>query len=293
MSIPPLLESEFFSCDDAIKELNVESVLHSNPFLSTEPVQDPLTYNPHVPTIRNFVDYCNSGTLAASLDHSNPVLMATFCNTSRPNDGQSQNTLPGAIPADNIKHKMIEKQRRKDMNALLSTLKSLIPDENLRGKRSVSDQMQEAVNYVNHLRQKVEDLQKEREKLKPNSDKNAEVSFQGVRLSCNEKFCLETPVIGGYAGEFPNVKIKSTDSAVQVWMNTFEYQIVYSDLLMSLEDCGLEVVCADSSTINNRVYHTIHAKVFDLNSFNIDTLYENLWNLIRTRPQTRPGFTVR
>jgi len=128
MSVPScLVDSIFLSCD-VIREFDVESVLSSNPFLSTEAVEDPPPYNTHDASICNFVDSCNSGTLAGHPGLSNPVLMATFCNSSRPNDGQSQ----GAVPADKRKHKMIERKRRKDMNALMSILRSLLPDESLR-----------------------------------------------------------------------------------------------------------------------------------------------------------------
>jgi len=261
-----------------MRKFGVESVSSSNPFLSTQPVEDPPTSDTHHASICNFVDSCNSGTLAGHPGLSNPVLMATFCNSSRPNDGQSQ----GAVPADKRKHKMIERKRRKDMNALMSILRSLLPDESLRGKRAVSDQVQETVNYVHHLQRKVEDLSIERDKLKAKSDNNAKVSFQGVRLSSDDKFCIKALPIGGSNREFPTVKIKCMGSAYQVWTNTFEHQIVYSDLLMTLEDGGLEVVCAASSAINNRVYRTIHTKVSDLNIFNIDTLYPKLWHLVRT-----------
>jgi len=114
---------------------------------------------------------------------------------------------------------------------------------------------------VSYLQQKVEDLSTEREKMKANSDKNAEVSFEGLRLSCNDKVCIRAPPTEESDRELPIVKIKSKGSAVQVWTNTFEHQIVYSDILMALEDGGLEVVCAASSAVNNRVYHTIHTKV--------------------------------
>ena len=121
MSIPSWLDSEFLSINNAIKSL--DGVLSSNPFLSIQPVEAPLVYNTH----HSSVSSCNSGTLSGHPCHSNPVLMATFCNSNNPNDGQSQ----GVVPDEKKKHKMIERQRRKDMNALLSILRSLIPAENL------------------------------------------------------------------------------------------------------------------------------------------------------------------
>eukprot|EP00253_Pinus_taeda_P016118 PITA_16118 len=152
----------------------------------------------------------------------------------------------------------------------------------MQGKRSVAHQVQEYVNYIHHLQQKVEDLRKEREKMKDDSGKNPNLSFQALPFSGNEKFCIKAPVIGEPDQGFPSINIKSMGSAVQVWTNTFAHQIVYSDLLMALEDGGLEVVCAASSTMSNRSYHTIHTKVSDLNIFNVDTLYLKLWRLIRT-----------
>eukprot|EP00253_Pinus_taeda_P017551 PITA_17551 len=263
MSIPSCLDSQFLSCSDVIENFKGRSVLSSNPFLLTQPVEYPPTHDTDHPSICNFVDVCNSATPAGH---------------SRRNHTQSQ----GSYPSDKREHKMTERQRRKDMNALMSILRFLLPEENLQGKRAASDQVQEAVKYVQHLQRKVEDLSTERDKMKANSDDIEENSLKNVRLSCKDKFCSNDASIGGSDEVFPTVKIKSIGSDYQVLTKTFEHQIVYSDLLMALDDGGLEVVCAASSTVNSRVYHTIYAKVSDLNIFNIDNLYQKLWHLIRT-----------
>jgi len=138
------------------------------------------------------------------------------------------------------------------------------------------------MNYVRHLQQKIEDLLTQRERVKHNSDQNTKASLEAVRLPCDENLIYtKAPPIEGSDREFPKVKIKSMGSAVQVWTNTFEHQIAYSDLLRALEEGGLEIVGAASSAINNRVYHTIHSKVSDLNTIKIDTLYQKLWDLIK------------
>jgi len=272
MSIPSSLHSPFLSCNEVVNNFDFESVSSNfNPFVSTE---DPFlsSYNSyHDVNIFNFVHSCNSGSPAGL---SNPALMPTFCNSRTPTDGQSWNRLPGAASAEKKNHKMIEKQRRKEMKALFSALKSLLPDENLRGKRTVSDQVLEAVNYVRHLQRKVQYLSAEREKMKANCDQNAKVAM--------EKFVNKTPPFEESDRECPALKINSGSSGVQIWTNSLEDEIVYSDILVELEGGGLEVVSAASSTINNRVYHTIHAKVLDLNKFNVDTLYHKLRHLIRT-----------
>jgi len=250
MSIPSWLHSPFFSYNDVTNAFDVESVSsNSNPFL---PTQDPFlsSYNTNHQAHRfNLFDSSNSET-PASL--SSPRLMQTFCNSSPPTDGQFCNRLPGSVTADKRNHKMIERQRRKEMKVLFSRLISLLPEENLRGKRTVSEQVLEAENYVCHLQQKIEDLSAQREKMKVNSGQNEKVSL--------EKFCNKTQAFGGSDRQYPAVKINSVGSGVQIWTNTLEHEIVYSDIILALEEGGLEVVTAASSAINSRAYHTIHAK---------------------------------
>lgn len=117
------------------------------------------------------------------------------------------------------------------------------------------------MNYIRHMQHKVEELSTEREKLRANSDKNAKASLKAVKLFSDEKVCCKALPVECSDRELPAVKIKSMGSVVQVCTNTFLQQIVYSDLLLALEEGGLEVVCAASSAINNKVYHTIHTKV--------------------------------
>lgn len=278
------LHPESLSFDDVIGKFHVESLSSSiNPFLSPQPqlVEVPPAYDTHHSSMCNLVSSCNSETLASSA-LSNPPLMVTFCDSSPPNDDQLWSRSPRSAPVDKRYRKLIERQRRKDMNALFAMLRSLLPHEHLRGKRAVSDQVQAAVNYIRHLQHKVEELSTEREKLRANSDKNAKVALEAARLSSSEKVCNKAPAIEGSDQELPVVKIKSMGSVVQVCTNTFVHQIVYSQLLLALEESGLEVLCAASSAIDNKVYHTIHTKVSDLETFRIDTLEKRLWNLIRT-----------
>lgn len=272
MSIPPALHSPVFYYSDAARTLHIESVSGtSKPFV---PTQEPLL------SIYNTDDHVHRFSLFDSYDSetldrlSNPQ-MQTFCNSSSPTDGQSWNGLRSSVTTDKRNHKMIERQRRKEMKVLFSQLRSVLPEENLRGKRTVSEQVLEAVNYVSHLQRKIEDLSAQRERMKVNFDQNAKVSFQ--------KYCNKTLQFVGSDGECPAVKINPAGSGVQILTYALEHEIAYSDILLRLEQCGLEVVNAASSAINNKVYHTIHTKVLDLNTFNIHTLYQKLWHLISTQ----------
>jgi len=270
MSIP----SPFFSYNDVANKFDVGSVSSNpNPCI---PAQDPFpsSYNiDHFAHRFNLFGTYDSETLETLAGFSNP-LMQTFCNSSSPTDSLCWNRLAGSVTEDKRNHKMIERQRRKEMKVLFSQLGSLLPEHNLRGKRTAAEQVLQTVNYVCHLQRKVKELSAQREKMKVNSDHNPKVSF--------EKFCNKTVSFGGSDREYPAVKINSVGSGVQIWTNILERDIVYSDILLALEEDGLEVVSAASSAINNRVYHTIHAKVLDLNTFNMHTLYQKLWHLIST-----------
>lgn len=60
--------------------------------------------------------------------------------------------------------------------------------------------------------------------------------------------------------------MNSLGLGVQIWTYALENEIAYSDISFALEQCELEVVNASSFAINNKVYHTIHAKVVGANS---------------------------
>lgn len=124
MSIP----SPFFSYNDVAK-FDVGSVSSNpNPCI---PAQDPFpsSYNiDHFAHGFNLFGTHDSETLAG---FSNP-LMQTFCNSSSPTDSLCWNRLAGSVTEDKRNHKMIERQRRKEMKVLFSQLRSLLPEHNLR-----------------------------------------------------------------------------------------------------------------------------------------------------------------
>ncbi|XP_057874174.2 transcription factor bHLH118-like [Cryptomeria japonica] len=188
-----------------------------------------------------------------------------FGNPSSCNVGK----MAGSEPNKQITHKLVERQRRKDMKSLYSELRSLLPEESIRGNRSVTDQLAEAANYVHYLQQQIKDLSEERDRTKTPA-----VFLKGVEISKPLEFQESDE-------GFPSIKIKSFGSAAfQVYINSIQNQIDLSDVLLVLEECRVEVVSAASSVNNGKVFHTIHAKVADHSITNVETLYVKLQQLI-------------
>eukprot|EP00253_Pinus_taeda_P006569 PITA_06569 len=284
MSIPSGFRPTFLSCNDGLNmSVDVtEGVSRSGLLQSTEPLEDPPSYNNHHSQSSNFISSCIFETPINYQDHShNPCLMRAFCNSGFAIHGPYRDTLPHTAPTDKKwNHRLIEKQRRKEMKTLFSRLRALLPEESIRGKRAESDQVLGAVNYIRHLQQKIEDLSRKRDSMKSSLGRKGKLPFVGIQSSSKHNFCRKHLRFQDSDGKFTSMKINFSHSSVEVSVNAFQHQIVYSDLLMVLEECGLEVVNATSSVINNAVFHTIHSKVTDVDYFNMDDLSDTLRHLI-------------
>lgn len=119
----------------------------------------------------------------------------------------------------------------------------------LQGKRSVSDHIGEAANYIKDLEEKTQKLQIKRDKLRNEANYS---SLVGAGIECsnhsNMVKCVRfSPFLGG-------LEI-SIDSGSE------ESSLPLSLLLEILIQEGCNVVSCVSSQVNGRLYHSIKTEV--------------------------------
>ncbi|PPD94246.1 hypothetical protein GOBAR_DD08722 [Gossypium barbadense] len=194
---------------------------------------------------------------------SNPIIS----NPTVKNRGRKICHMEGGAGSDKYKkqklHREIERQRRQDMASLYASLRSLLPGEYIKGKRSMSDHMNEAVNYIKHLEKKVKDLDAKRHELKRVSD----LASVGSRTKpaaasiSNHCFIIRPCLIG---------------IEIMFRCGVEDQDLSLSRVLAVLVDEGLRVVSCFSTKSEEFLFHTIQTEVNDPTSVNISRLQQKL-----------------
>ncbi|PON64068.1 Basic helix-loop-helix transcription factor [Trema orientale] len=179
-----------------------------------------------------------------------------------------------------IIHREIERQRRQEMSALYSSLRSLIPLQYLKGKRSISDQMHEAAKYIKDLQRKNQELSTKRDNLRRLSNSSSSAS------SCN------TDIIGSdQNSKRHNKNLEPTNiimrhckaGSVEVLVNTaFREGLSLARVVGVLTGEGFNVVRCISAKVNGRYLHTIESEAVsgEIKSMDLPELEKKLKNLI-------------
>ncbi|GAA0176402.1 basic helix-loop-helix transcription factor [Lithospermum erythrorhizon] len=135
-----------------------------------------------------------------------------------------------------------EKKRREEMVGNYASLRSLLPLEYIKGKRSASDHILQSVGYIKELQTTIQKLTKKRDEVKqilPYKGKESDVGY-------NQS----------------NVTIQPSMAGVDVLINTsIEGGVKLSKVLNILIIKGLSIISCNSVQVNGRLLHNIQTEV--------------------------------
>ncbi|OIT03182.1 PREDICTED: transcription factor bHLH120-like [Nicotiana attenuata] len=245
---------------DQFDYAQVEHLLH---LLSSSPppLPPPLTTNSSVPLQTQSCNLVNTPV---------PKRKAAIANID-------QDTGKGKPPKEkeNTEKKVVrrdvERQRRRDMARLYQRLRLLIPSKYLMGKRSISDHLEEIVDYIKDMRKNIEELESKRERLKEmrnicSSDHNSHLDAPSSSMKIDDNQ--------------DRIIVKKCEQGVEISViSNLGGGLALSKVLRVLMEERLLVISCVSSKINQRSLHIIQSEVNSRGDIDLGRLQFKLMSL--------------
>ncbi|XP_031737224.1 transcription factor bHLH162 isoform X3 [Cucumis sativus] len=163
-------------------------------------------------------------------------------------------------PTPQSNRKFVERNRRKEMKALFSTLNSLLPNQtSMEAPRTVPDQLEDATNYIKELQKNIKKLKEKKEKLM-GMEEDEEAEGRRRRRGYEDETKPKLSV---------HVKAHQIGSSVEVFLTTgSDYHFNLQQVLRLLQDNGAEILNVNQSMFTDRVFHKITAQLLNDVSYN-------------------------
>ncbi|KAJ0235146.1 Transcription factor bHLH101 [Hirschfeldia incana] len=185
--------------------------------------------------------------------HTNPAQINDSSNNNNNNNNNSNNDQKEDLEKK-LNHNASERDRRRKLNALYSSLRALLPDQ--KRKLSIPNTVAGVVKYIPEQKQELERLSRRKEELMTRiSNKTATLTHQQEQL----RHGAMMDSIDSSPQKISANWITDTEIAVQI--ATWKWASI-SDMLLNLEENGLNVISVSSSVSSTaRIFYTLHLQM--------------------------------
>ncbi|KAJ8770325.1 hypothetical protein K2173_014935 [Erythroxylum novogranatense] len=178
-----------------------------------------------------------------------------------------------------LNHNASERDRRRKINNLYSSLRSLLPPDQTK-KLSIPATVSRVLKYIPELQQQVEKLvQKKQELLKTKSKQDDMIINQAnQRTRTHQRFSIAVSVN----------RVNNTEFIIQISTSKI-HQTPLSQILLSLHEEGLFLMNSSSfKSSNDRVFHNLHLQVKGTVNIECEALRQKLLSLYEERESMFP-----
>ncbi|XP_061354639.1 transcription factor bHLH162-like [Gastrolobium bilobum] len=146
-----------------------------------------------------------------------------------------------------VERRVIEKNRRNHMKMLYSKLNSLLPNFNPKEALPLPDQVDEAINYIKILEEKVKMAQEKKESLGGKKRSRDCCSSSFATTSCTKS---------------PQLEVHEMGSSLELVLTCgLETQFIFYEIIRMLHEENIEVKSANSSLAGDSMLHVVHAEI--------------------------------
>ncbi|XP_054811560.1 transcription factor bHLH162-like [Prosopis cineraria] len=164
-------------------------------------------------------------------------------------EAQGKNNQPPP-PSTKVERKVVEKNRRNQMKTLYSKLNSLLPNHNPQEILPLPDQIDQAINYIQSLKEKVEMAREKKASLTGSKRSHASSSTSGA-IEKNKTVARS-----------PEIEIRKVGSFLEIVLITgLDNQFVFYEIIRILHEENVQVVSANSSLAGDSMHHVVHAEI--------------------------------
>ncbi|XP_021765229.1 transcription factor bHLH126-like [Chenopodium quinoa] len=186
-------------------------------------------------------------------------------------------------------HREVERQRRQEMSNLYSSLRSLLPVEYVKGKRSVSEHITEATRYIKDLEKNVKELGEKRDSLK-DTFSSLENRRNNKRENNNVGCSSSSSTTSTTSRSSSSCSTRDYNVNIHKFSKTLQIEITagveeddpcpISKTLKVLAQEGLDVVSCVSNKVNQRWIYVIYCEVTEETAVDSCHLREKLMSVV-------------